>query len=248
MSKQAKEHQARQAHKEKLRSAKRAKRNEAPVLERDAPIRPLLRQFLIVSEGVNTEVSYFQQFRLPNVKVVPIGTGYNTISLVEKAIELAAEPKYAGFEVWCVFDKDSFPNERFNEAVRLAIQHFGRVAYSNQSFEYWLILHFEDHQGGAMDRTLYDSKINQYLAPHKLFYDGSGNKKVSKDFFELMLVTDPKNGKSRQVNAITRAQNIFKQHTHQSPATEESSTTVFQLIEAINGKEDKDIEGMPWKI
>ena len=71
---------------------------------------------------------------------------------------------------------------------------------------------------------------------------------MSKDFFESMLVTDPKNGKSRQVNAITRAQNIFKQHTHQSPAIEESSTTVFQLIEAINGKEDKDIEGMPWKI
>jgi hypothetical protein len=74
MSKQAKEHQVRQAHKEKLRSAKRAKRNEAPVLERDAPIRPLFRQFLIVSEGLNTEVSYFRQFRLPNVKVVPIGT------------------------------------------------------------------------------------------------------------------------------------------------------------------------------
>jgi hypothetical protein len=248
MSKQAKEYQARQTHKEKLRSAKRAKRNEAPILERDIPIRHVVRQFLIVSEGVNTEVSYFQQFKLPNVRVVPIGTGYNTISLVEKAIELAAEPKYVGFEVWCVFDKDSFPNERFNEAVRLAILHFGRVAYSNQAFEYWLILHFEDHQGGAMDRKLYDLKINQYLAPHKLFYDGNGSKKVDKDFFELMLAKDPKNGKSRQMNAITRAQNIFKQYTHQSPATEESSTTVFQLIEAINGKDDKDIEGMSWKI
>lgn len=59
MSKQAKEYQARQTHKEKLRSAKRAKRNEAPILERDIPIRHVVRQFLIVSEGVNTEVSYF---------------------------------------------------------------------------------------------------------------------------------------------------------------------------------------------
>ncbi|MGN6417310.1 MAG: RloB domain-containing protein [Pseudobacter sp.] len=33
-----------------------------------------------------------------------------------------------------------------------------QIAYSNQAFEYWLILHFEDHQGGKIDRNDYHKK------------------------------------------------------------------------------------------
>ena len=43
-------------------------------------------------------------------------------------------------QVWVVFDKDDFDD--FDEAVALAEKYGFKVAWSNQSFEYWLYLHF----------------------------------------------------------------------------------------------------------
>ena len=110
-------------------------------------------RLLIISEGVNTEVSYFRQFEQPTIRVKAVGTGFNTLSLVRRAEQIRDEEAAKGRhydQVWCVFDRDDFPAQDFNEAVRLAEQLFGpgRVAYSNQAFEYWLLLHFLDHQAG----------------------------------------------------------------------------------------------------
>jgi len=92
-----------------------------------------------------------------------------------------------------VFDKDDFPVDDFNEAVDLAQRLFGkdRVAYSNQSFEYWLLLHFLDHQGGGMHRRQYDARINQCLAPYSIRYEGCDSKLISTHFFDLLLAIDP---------------------------------------------------------
>jgi hypothetical protein len=106
------------------------------------------QKILIYCEGKNTEPSYFSQFRLPTVEIVAFGEGKNTLSLVRRAIELSKAKQYD--QVWCVFDADPDPNnssqtQNFNNAIQLAEQNGFRVAYSNQAFEYWLILHIEDH-------------------------------------------------------------------------------------------------------
>jgi hypothetical protein len=44
--------------------------------------------------------------------------------------------------VWCVFDKDQFPKESIYQAVELATQYGVGVAFSNISFEVWLMDHF----------------------------------------------------------------------------------------------------------
>lgn len=147
------------------RDEKRAKRAAALAIDRAEPTATEFTRLLVVTEGVNTEVSYFRQFQMPNVQVRAVGTGYNTLSLVRRAEQIRDEERLKGNEydqVWCVFDKDDFPADDFNEAVRLAEHLFGegRVAYSNQSFEYWLLLHFLDHQGGAMHRRQYDARLN----------------------------------------------------------------------------------------
>lgn len=223
---------AKKEHKEQLK----AKRRTEPNLDRpDAELneKPLI---LIVCEGENTEPSYFNQFRLSTATVRPVGEGYNTISLVNRAIQLDNESQYD--QVWCVFDADPKPDnpehaKNFNDAVKLAEKkHFG-IAYSNQAFEYWLILHFDDHQGGGMHRRDYNDKINDLLKPFDVTYDGNGNKKVNEDFFELLDGIDSKTKKKRIDLAITRAKRNFNQFDHTNPAKEESSTTVFKLAEEL---------------
>lgn len=226
-NKKAEQIAAKQKHKEQLKINRRSE----PNLDRpDAELneKPLI---LIVCEGENTEPSYFNQFRLSTATVRPVGEGYNTISLVNRAIQLANERQYD--QVWCVFDKDDFAEKDFNKAIKIAVSQNFKVAYSNQSFEYWLILHFDDHQGGGMHRKDYNIKINELLKPFGVTYDGNGNKKVSEDFFELLNGVDIKTDKKRIDLAITRATRNFGQFDHKNPAKEESSTTVFRLAEEL---------------
>ncbi len=169
-------------------------------------------RLLIITEGVNTEpgrraVSYFRQFEQPTIRVKAVGTGFNTLSLVRRAEQIRDDEAAKGRhydQVWCVFDRDDFPAQDFNEAVRLAEQLFGpgRVAYSNQAFEYWLLLHFLDHQGGAMHRRQYNDRLNECLLPYSVRYDGQDSKLISSDFFDLLLALDPKTDKPRIRQAI----------------------------------------------
>ncbi len=217
------------ARKQKHKEALKGKRRQAPDLKRNAPAKEEKPTILIVCEGENTEPSYFRQFRLSNAIVKPIGEGYNTLSLVKRAGELADEKPYD--QVWCVFDKDSFDD--FNEAISTAKTKGYRVAYSNQAFEYWIILHFDDHQGGGMDRKDYDKKINDLLKPFGIEYDGEGCKTVTPELFTLLEGTDARTKKSRQLLAIARAKRNHDQFDHKNPASQESSTTVFELVEEL---------------
>lgn len=218
---------AKKRHKEQLRK----KRKAEPGFERAAPILAEKPTILIVCEGENTEPSYFNQFRLTSATVKPVGEGYNTISLVNRAIQLADEKNYE--QVWCVFDKDDFSDNDFNNAIVLAKANNFGIAYSNQAFEYWLILHFNDHQGGGMHRDNYDDKINKLIKPFKVVYDGKKSKMINEDFFELLDGFDEKTDEKRVDLAIKRAERNYKQHNHSNPAKEESTTTVFKLVKEL---------------
>jgi hypothetical protein len=184
-----------QAHKQRLKGAKN--RRAAPDFIMPPPNRLERQRFLIVCEGLNTEPDYFRRFRqyfkLANAEVVEIGGAGETIRVVERA---EAESKKSQFDqIWVVFDKDDFPAHNFDNAVNMAKAAGFFAAYSNQAFEYWLILHFEDHQGGAMHRDLYSDKLNEHLAPFKVAYDASGSKHISAAFFQVLMGTDEKTGK-----------------------------------------------------
>ena len=160
-----------------------------------------------------------------------MGLGYNTISLVKKTIALAQEDEYN--QVWCVFDRDDFPAADFNNAIFLAEKQGFGIAYSNQAFEYWLILHFEDHQGGAMHRDQYTDKLNRYLKDFGLEYDKE-SKTITEEIFDVLQSKLPEKNKTRQEVAIERAERIYQIYDHRSPAEEESSTMVFRLIGEID--------------
>lgn len=225
--KKAEQKAAKQKHREQLK----AQRRKEPSLER--PVAELTEKpsILIVCEGENTEPSYFNQFRITSAKVKSVGEGYNTISLVNRALALSQQGNYD--QVWCVFDKDDFNDNDFNSAIQIAVANNFGVAYSNQSFEYWLILHFNDHQGGGMHRDSYNDKINEHLKPFKVTYDGNGTKLIEEDFFELLDGIDDKASRKRAELAIDRAERNYNHFDHTNPAREESSTTVFRLVREL---------------
>lgn len=230
-AKAAKEAEERAKHLQSLREAKARRRNE-PMLVRREAVREDIPKILIVCEGRNTEPSYFEQFKLATAEIVVFGEGNNTISLVHHAEKLSAKGDYA--QIWCVFDRDSFPAEHFNNAINKALSLGFEVAYSNQAFEYWLILHFDDHQGGGMARTDYHDKINGLLAPFGIVYDGKGSKTISRELFDLTLeIIDGHKGKRRLDVAIARAERNYDRFDHANPAAEESSTTVFRLVREL---------------
>jgi hypothetical protein len=210
----------------------KAKRRGEPSLERKAPSLTLKPTILIVCEGINTEPSYFRQFRLSSATIKTVGGGRNTISLVTKAIQLSKQNNYD--QVWCVFDKDDFSVKDFNNAIVIAKANNLLIAYSNQAFEYWILLHLDDHQGGQMQRKDYNKKINELLIPFKLSYDGTMSKIITQEIFGVLESVDAKSKKKRLDLAIMRAKRNFNKFDHSNPASEESSTTVYMLVEEIN--------------
>ena len=129
-------------------------------LQRRVNVRELRQRFLIVCEGEKTEPNYFNSFRVPKAVIDVRGVGRNTASLVRKALEFMGEDDYD--QVWCVFDRDDFSVESFNAALQLARNNGIRVAYSNEAFELWYVMHFNYHQS-ATARHLYVERLTKLL-------------------------------------------------------------------------------------
>jgi hypothetical protein len=185
-------------------------------LPRRVEERPLIPRFLIVCEGEKTEKHYFEGFRVPTRPVVinVQGIGEHTVQLVRKAIELQRKHEYD--QVWCVLDRDSFPAERFNEALQLAASKGIQVAYSNEAFELWYLLHFHFFNT-AMSRANYGEKLGELL--------GHRYEKNSKTMYAKL--------ESRQVEAIGNAARLLAAYTPCKPAEDNPSTTVHLLVEEL---------------
>ncbi|HEY8376822.1 MAG TPA: RloB family protein [Nannocystis sp.] len=77
-------------------------------LERRICLRKPIERYLIVCEGEKTEPEYFRRFRVPAdvAQLDVVGAGANTVSVVEKAIELRDDASKAGrpyAQAWAVF-------------------------------------------------------------------------------------------------------------------------------------------------
>lgn len=186
------------------------KLSERPVNDRS--LRP---KFLIVCEGEETEPNYFKGFHV-NAPVNPRGEGYNTLSLVERACKLRQEDEYT--EVWCVFDRDSFSAEQFNAALEMARKEGIKVAYSNEAFELWYLLHFA-YYDTAISRHDYCAKLTEWL----------GRQYCKNDTEMYNLLED------RQPEAIRNAQRLLDTYgAEHNPEKDNPCTTVHLLVQELN--------------
>jgi len=125
--------------------------------------RELRQNFLIVCEGEKTEPKYFEAFPVPKDVVDIRGLGQNPSKLVnstKKIIEQKEEGYYD--QVWCVFDRDDWTAEDFNNAIANSKIQEIKVAYSNEAFELWYVLHFEFLNSG-IPRSDYIKKLDGLL-------------------------------------------------------------------------------------
>ena len=147
----------------------------------------------------------------------------NTTSLVEKAISIrdtAATRKRYYDQCWVVFDKDDFPAREFNRAIIMAQKNGFRVAYSNQAFEYWFLLHFNLYSG-PLHRDNYATMLTKLCGMTYSKREGFGAL-----MYNRLLQHQP--------IAIHNAKTVLQEISHGNPAMEESSTTVHLLVEELN--------------
>jgi len=201
--------------------AKRSRTREKiqSYLDREVDTRSSSPSFLIICEGEKTEPNYFKAFRIPTLSVeefAVIGLGDNTLSLVERAKEIKDQKNSYDY-VWCVFDRDSFPSGKFNAAITSAYNNGMYVAYSNEAFELWYLLHFHFYNTG-MSRTSYKSRLTRLLN-HK---------------YEKNSGTIYKELKDRQDKAINHAEKLLEGYEPNKPEQDNPSTTVHLLVQSLN--------------
>lgn len=136
--------------------------------------------FLIVCEDEGTEPYYFEKFRKMFEDLIPKdtlylrtkGTGRNSLGVVKAAIEekssLAIEADREVDEVWVVFDKDDLDKSEgntrnFEQAFDVASENNIKLAYSNECFELWLLMHFEKIDPETIERKVIYSRIEETI-------------------------------------------------------------------------------------
>lgn len=188
------------------------KRSKQGYSQRIVGVRDPLERFLIVCEGKRTEPNYFRVFRVPG-RVTGLGEG--ALDLVKRAIVLAQEDDYD--QVWCVFDRDNIPVNDFNAAIDLARGNGLHVAYSNEAFELWYLLHFH-YYNTAVSRQDYIAKLGALM----------GHAYVKNSLIMFIELA------SRQPEAIRNAHRLLTQYDPPNPAQDNPSTTVHLLVEQLN--------------
>ena len=136
-------------------------------------------------------------------------------------------------EIWCVFDRDlgrnkssveiGKENQNFNDAVELAERNGIKVAYSNDSFELWLVLHQQFIQA-AMHRDRYFEILSNRFG---INYEKAGKEK---HFAKTLYL----NFQSQQKTAIKFAKKLNEKHQGLAYSDRNPCTTVHLLVEELN--------------
>jgi len=178
--------------------------------------RTLRQNFLIVCEGERTEPNYFRAFPVAaDVQVHIYGAADNTLNVVRKALELRDKGDYN--QVWCVFDRDSFPVPHVNAAFSLARREGIAVAFSNEAFELWYLLHFHYYNTG-ISRHAYIDILHRLL--------GHPYEKGSTTIYQEL--------EARQATALRNAATLLAAYPNSRPVDDNPSTTVHLLVQELN--------------
>lgn len=198
---------------------------------------PQREYYLIVCEGEKTEPNYFKSLKekLP-IGVVDYlvieGEGKNTLTLVEETIKIR-ERKEKGMNgrkfdhTWAVFDRDSFPETNFDNAINKGEQQRRKVncAWSNEAFELWYLLHLE-FVNVPMTREDYKPRIEQWLTERTgLPFKYAKNRA---DMYDIL----QKYGNEER--AIEWAKSLDSQYGDLRYATHNPNTKLYVLVSQLN--------------
>ncbi len=222
--------------------------------------------FNIFCEGRNSEPIYFSWFETSEIKIITHGEQKSMCKNVNKTLTKCLDDGILkklengqydfyeeGMEIWCVFDRDKNPQETsldegdvdFSSAMTIADSSPIKVAWSNDSFDLWILLHLEDVTNdleSAKNRTYYFERLTNYFknhsAPNELLqktlahpsFSYEKDLKQEKKIKEIILPEIIPN----TTIAIERAKRLLNIHVHETDISKKMPcTTVFQLIERL---------------
>jgi hypothetical protein len=152
-----------------------------------------------------------------------------TMRVIGMAEEYMKKNKIDKGQIWCVYDKDSFPANRFNGVVERAeslnkenpeLEY--HVAWSNECIEFWFLLHFAYYTANN-HRTEYISFLNDKFEELGI---GKYQKNMGDIFNILMEKGNPK-------LAIRYAKRIIKEGQGRTPSEIAPGTKVYELVEEL---------------
>ncbi len=152
--------------------------------------RPIHPKIYIWSHTEKAEIEYFQEFK--NHLKTPLLMPKKEISwtpqeLIEKVIKWKKENVSDKDEdqVWCIFDVDDFyqkDKENFLKIIGKAHKNNVRIAYINECFELWIILHFEKPTSSILRGKSMEEKIQELFKKN-----GLGSFQKNQKIFEILL-------------------------------------------------------------
>jgi len=138
-------------------------------------------------------------------------------------------PKVIFYEIeWIVIDRDSHTD--FFEAIKIAKENNICVAFSNESYELWLLLHFQLISVHTHRDNLKTQLNKIFLDKFQIEYE-----KSSQDIYLLV--------RSRQEIAIQNAKILMVEHLKKHENIDPSKnplTTIYQLVEYLNSMYNKE--------
>ncbi|MFK7907909.1 MAG: RloB family protein, partial [Chitinophagales bacterium] len=221
------------------------KRIKREITERPIRVKKYEYLFLIICEDEKTERIYFESFqkKIPpeTLYLKAVGTGRDPQGVAERAIEerekLSEEASISSIprsvdKVWLVFDKDDADEneakiQRFEKAFDIAKKEKFEIAYSNEVFEVWLLLHLIDVDS---EKPLPRQEVYQLLQKHIQKHSGyetfeylHGKSEILEKIQEL----------GNEAKAIERAEKLLIKQNGHSPIKANPSTKVHLLVKEL---------------
>lgn len=210
--------------------------------DRKRAVRKERQYILVASEDSQSSVFYFKALNeqlkkySATIGVIPQGVGRNTQSLInyvkknyKKWLDRVKEDvDIDDFnETWVLFDRDSFPADKFDNAIVSAENCRYKVAWSNECFELWYLLHFKDQTSEINRKQIYEELTSFLrLSENYIHLKGDKGRRVHE---EMALNKDVKKaiGRAKKLYADFSASNV-------SPHEGNPCTLVFQLVEKLH--------------
>ena len=211
--------------------------------DRRPAVRAEREYVLVATEDRKSSVYYFEALNArlkqssATLGVIPRGVGRNTQSLVnyvrkhraEWLAEVQKEILIEDFnQVWVLFDRDSFPPCKFDNAICSAAgSNAGfHVAWSNECFELWYLLHFRNQITPIGRLDIYDALTKELsLSKNYAEYKGEDGRSV-----HVAMAMHPK-----LRTAIRRARRLHKEwlSSKMPPSKDNPCTLIYKLMNVL---------------
>lgn len=183
---------------------------------------------LIITEGTDTEPTYFGAMKeiinrtySDRIQLGVHGAGDNTLSLFQKAKNMAAASANGYKHVWVVYDTDNFPADHINKTAELCVSESTdettyHAIWSNQC----ILLHFSFMQSD-LHRTFYWPKLTEILTSQGL---GEYEKNRTDMYQILFPYIDA---------AIANAEKLDRINEGKLPSASAPGTKVYELVKKL---------------